>query len=92
MSHILVVLCVRKVVSRNIDIFVSCVKNINFGAKTKLSTRHFLVFFTRNTKDIGFRQTWHTHIECQHKRAEFMFRIFLLFQNAYFGRSICIED
>jgi hypothetical protein len=33
---------------------MSCAKNTNFGARKNLFTRHFFIFLTYDTKDVGF--------------------------------------
>jgi hypothetical protein len=59
-----------EVVSQKIYMF--CVA----GAKKKLFMRHFLIFFTQDTKMSVFRETCHAHIECKDVRAKFLFGIF----------------
>jgi hypothetical protein len=55
--------------------FLNYVKKDKFGATKKLSTRYFLMFFTQDTKNIIFHETWHAYIECRDVRGKFFFEI-----------------
>jgi hypothetical protein len=49
-----------KLFHEKLILFVSCVKKLQFGAQNKLFTRHLLVIFTQDTKNVGFVRNY-TH-------------------------------
>jgi hypothetical protein len=73
------------------DVFCAMCKT-KFSVRKSSSRSFFLIFSTRDTRNVRFPWNLHAHKECWDAHATFCLHFFYILNTYFCGRSICTQD